>query len=346
MRRFSSRIPLAILPASAILVALVCASGCKKGTEAVSVDVDSVLAKQPALKRFGANVPTPPEPQAARTVTLPGQPAREMTTLGKDTGEVRRLIREQQEETRKRLERQLRDFYARDASRFEISKLRDLDAAEVARYKEIDARIRAEFERISDRRGRQLAALSVLVGFPDPNPDPDQAGEPPNGAVSRKRFEKAQDLRQRIREIDAAFQAFVRAQTQGIEDLAASERTRILAEIETEKAKLDRQAEIDAAARVREAERDLRLKLVDATRISLPAQPGQTVELAAQKPLRPAPEVPSESVFGNRDHRRALLESELRVWLGLRRYHLDPKARDATSEFETWRDDPNGPSAK
>lgn len=319
--------------------------GCHKGTTPVSVDLDAVFAKVPAPKRFEARIPTPPPPQPARTVTLPGQPARELTSLAKDTDEARRLIREQQEETRKQLARQLRAFYARDASRFEIAKLRDLDAADAGRYKEIDARIRAQFDRISDRRGRLLTDLTVLVGFPDPDPDPDDAGEPPAGAVSRRRFDRAQTLRQRIREIDAAFESFVRAQIQGIQDMAAEERTRILAEIESEKARLDRQAEIDAAARVRAAERDLRLRLVDATRITLPPLAPRTVELAPQKPLRPAPQVPSESVFGNRVHRKALLESELRVWLGLNRYRLEAGGRDATVEFEKWRDEQDGPSA-
>jgi hypothetical protein len=320
------------------LVGLVLLAGCRKpASEPVSVDLNAILRKEPAAKLLTVDIPKPPGPQQGISVVQEGRPQVVLNdpAAGR-AAEVRQMLRAQQEVERERLETRLRDFYRGAARQFQLEQERTQSEAERRQYERANDLIREEFERLAAERAPLLARLAVLAGFPDPNPR-SVPPETPLGNVSQQRFDEAKKLREELRRLDASFDELVETILGAVEDVSALDRAATRVKIELYKAELDRRAEREAREEVQQAVRTLQLRLADSAKIVLPAVPERRVELAAQKPLSPAPLVRSEGVLQGKADRRQLLEHQLRIWLGLNRYALADRGRDVTEDFQRWR---------
>lgn len=324
--------PLLLLAALGILL-----GACARPNTPVSVDLDRVLAAEPAATKIEVAIPSPPPPQPGVKVTQPGLPPETVpdpSTVGAES--VRDLIRRQQHEARVQLEERLRQTYQTEVRQFQLAQERAQAQAELAQYAQANATIRQEFEAYGRKRGPLLADLTVLVGFPDPNPK-SMPPSTPMGNVTRQQFDKAKALREQIHQLDADFDARVRAILGDVVAATEQERAALADRVKLFEDQMNQRAAAEASAQVREAVRSLHLQLARRTDVTVPAVSPRSVELPAQPALRPAPQVRSEGVLQSDADRKQLLRHQLRIWLGLNRYVLARDGRDVTEDFERWR---------
>ncbi len=320
---------------NALLLFLLLA-GCSPGKKEVSVDVDRLLREGASPAAPQPTPPSPPSADGSFVLEQPGMPARALRRVagGARDSQVRREIEAIQTRARKSLEARLRRAYALEARRFEIEAEREEERGRLATYEKVSARVREAFEAAADKRAPRLAHLTILAGFPDTKL---KEPPPPEKKVSRMRYDEAQRLRKELAEIEAAYQAQVAEILRSVEDDLAEGALALRVRIENLRAAADRRAAEQAAAQVQITTKDLGIRLAPAPNIELPAVPPQRVVVEPGAPLSPAPEVRSQGVLAGPGDRRRLLEHELGIWLGLRRYALAKDGQDATEEFKEWR---------
>jgi hypothetical protein len=311
------------------------ACGPPPGTTPVSVDLDRLLAREPARPPT-VSLPTPPAPEPAQELNLPAIPPKRVEFSQTDVARLEQRLRERQEQARRELARRLRDFYRREARRFELDQLRALAERDEMRRQELNATLRTVFEQYADRRAPLLANLANLAGFPDPNP----AGSPPpdsTGNVTRQRLERAQGFREEIRQLDAEFTATVLRLTLAGNDLSAEDQLQTRLAIERFIADLDRRAQEEAQRQVARAIAQIEFDLADLKGVTLPAVPGRRLRVEGDRAFSPiAPPRPDPLLDANVE-RRKRLESQLKIWLALNRYRLQAGSRDVTEDFDRWR---------
>ncbi|AIE85178.1 hypothetical protein OP10G_1810 [Fimbriimonas ginsengisoli Gsoil 348] len=289
------------------------------------------IAPSPAL-------PTPPKPAAAivqRVSARPGQALRDPSHAS--TGSIRASIEKQQREALVALERRLRDYYRIQADAFELEKGREVDKEAATDYLEANAKIRLAFEAYGNARAPKVTRLAVLVGFPDPNPN-SIPPKLPMRPVSQARFDEAKRLREELAALDAKFNAQAEQILAAVVSETAADREAMRKTIETFRNELNRRAETEAQAEVRTSVKELGLQLTEPSPVLVPGTPARQVEIPAEAPLPPAPKVPSVGIPSGLADRRRLLQHELTIWLGLNRYRLEKGGRDATEDFQRWRE--------
>ncbi len=318
------------------------ASGCgyfrDSGTTAVNVNVNRLIAQQDPPAAASPELPKPPGAQPPTTVRVAGLPASTLSDPSRaNQGSVAASIERQQQRARQQLEKRLRAVYADQVRQFELAVQRELAGGRPAGFETANRRIRERFERYADQRAPVAARLYDIVGFPDPNPN----NEPPKqelGAVSRRLYEEAAEKRRELAAIEADYQRDKAAILKEAEDALSEKEAAALTRVRELADRLERQAVDEANAAVRTSVRDLGLQLTDPQPLALPATPDRTVTLPAAPAFPPPPKVPSGQIPSGRADQRQRMERELKIWLGVNRYRLDPKARDATAEFQRWRE--------
>ena len=311
-----------------------CAAGCSSpAKEAVTVD----LSKVPATAwETGTPTPPPVKTTAGPTpVLIPGRPAVELVTQAKDVRAVETLLAEQQEETRRRLEKGLTQLYARLARRFELKELAALSDRERKRYDDVNANIRLVFEQYAADRLPRVTRLAFLAGFPDPNPK-SVPPETPLGNLSQKKFEEAKSLRTEIALLDESFEATVRALLDEIDNQNSMDRTDSRLKIELNADDLRRRAEIEAAEQVNRARQSLHLELAGGQTIRMPALAARTITPVRMPAPDPAPKVDSALDANAAIWQQKMLAGQVRIWAALNRYDVRPGGRNATAEFIKW----------
>jgi hypothetical protein len=314
-------------------------AGCGAKSQTVYIDVARVLKATEARPPDKPAAPKPPKPQPGYSASLPGKPASVVLDRPKSSGvDIRRTIAAAQAKALRDIQSRLRRFYDTEVARFELDQQKLLTEAELKAYEEANVRIRAEFEEYGRRRGPIFAELTLLAGFPDPNP----ASKPPDDklpAIMQRRFERTVELREQLKALDLEFDHTVQLILGGVRDVAAATLASMRLRVEQFKTDLDRKAQEEAEAQVRSSASELGLKLIDPLNITLPATPASAVSIPAEKPFRPAPEVPSLAILQGQKDRERLIRHELEIWTGLNRYVLTSNAAadDKTDEFLKWR---------
>jgi hypothetical protein len=337
MRR--PRKPLSL--ATLIIAALGVAFGCSKPTvSTVYVDVPSLVAASAGESPKDVKIAPPPKSEKGIFASIPGKAASRVPDRPKASGEaLRRLIEEAQDLAIRRIENSLRKFYNSELQRFELAQEREMTEAERAAYAAASERLRNIFEIYANDRMPVFTRLTLLAGFPDPNP----ASVEPDNPLPRplqKRFEESVDLRTRLRTIDAGFDDRVLALLNSVQDLTAEQRAAMRLRIEEFKRDLDRRAEEEAKNQVRLTASELGLELIEPIAITLPATSAQSVQIPAQPGLPPAPNVPAKGILSSKEDRERLIRHELGIWAKLNRYEISSARSghvDKTPEFQSWR---------
>jgi hypothetical protein len=268
-------------------------------------------------------------------VLIPGRPAVELVTQVKDVRAVEKLLADQQEETRRKLEKGLAQLYARLARRFELKELAALSDRERKRYDDVNANIRLVFEQYAADRLPRVARLAFLAGFPDPNPT-SLPPEAPLGKVSQNKFDEAKALRGEISLLDENFEATVKALLDEIDNQNSMDRTDSRLKIELNADDLRRRAETEASEQVNRARQSLHLDLAGGQTIRMPAIPARTITPPRMPAPEPAPKVDSALDANAAAWQKKMLEGQLRIWAAVNRYQIQPGGRDATDEFIKW----------
>ncbi len=323
---------------SSAFLALLVFVGCgpSRPKPAVSINVNLVVQESLPPAENEPALPRPPKPMPGVTAVLPALPAREIMTRPQNAEQLRESVRELQESIRVRLEKQLRKLYARDAKRYEVELQRQFGDLEESSLTELSETIRAELEKVGEARLPKVARLAFLEGWPDPNPE-NIPSPTPLRPVPQLREDEALRLRRELARIDSEFKARIENLSILRLDALAQRRTQVLLAIEARKNELDAQATAEANKQMADATKDLRLDLARGQVIKLRPVAAQTVTIPGGKPLAGVPKVPSSPELSEPQLTRSLVESDLRIWLGLNGFELKDSAVDKTAEFIAWR---------
>lgn len=305
--------------------------------QAVYVNVGGLLVAEAPKVANSPQAPKPPAPAPAVVESAPGRPAETVKDPARASeGALSASIERQQREAQAALERRLRDYYATQAEQFQLEKEAGLDKEKSAAYDAESAKIRAVFLKYADARAPKTLRLTLLVGFPDPNPN----SEPPRVTLKtfmKKRMEEAKTIREEMAQLDASFKAQVESMIGAVTANLRAKEEEIRLQVEAFRKELNDRAAREAAAEVNVSIRALGLKLIDVPPVRVPASAPTYVEIPAEAPLPPAPQVPSVGIPNGIADRRKLLEHELAIWLGMNRYRLEDGATDRTEDFKKWR---------
>jgi len=328
----------AILFAGCVVLASLIAGGCAKPAySAVWVDVDRILAANTTAPVPAPVVPSPPRADGATTLKIEGRPPELLSDPSRASkGSVRASIEEQQKAALVSLQKRLLDYYKNQALQFQVEQERELEKARMAAYDEASGRVREIFVKYAEERAPKVLRLTVIVGFPDPNPQ----SKPPRTTIKtfmQKMLDEAKKLREEIAAIDQAFDKEANAILASVKGATAQDEEKMRAKIEEFRTQLNDRAAKEAAAEVRISVKDLGLLLTEPSPVFVSGTPAKTLQIPAEKPLSPAPQVPSVGIPSGLEDRRKLTQHELAIWLGLNRYRLVQGAPDRTREFNEWR---------
>ena len=252
---------------------------------------------------------------------------------------VHEMFKQEQAKAFEILRKRLRDFYRNEVSRFRLEQLQAMAGKEAEAYRIANNAIRKTFLTWADERAPVFLDLSLVAGFPDPNPT-SQPTTKSLRPIEQNRLKTAQALRTQLQKIDAKFYMQCSTILSAVLDQSSTEQANLETKIENFTSELDRKAELEARAQIRSAASLLQFKLSDPAPIYLTESPKRTIPVATIPAVEPAPRVPSlESITTSAELKRSV-EQEARIWAALNRYDLvqSPKqARDATKEFQQWR---------
>ena len=324
----------------ATLIPLLALAGCHQSSPLVYVDLDAVQAQSKQSVPSKILIPSPPETRPGFSETVPGEPAVSIPDPSSaSTRNVQEMFRAEQAAALAELQRRLRQFYHGEAAAFSLLETKSIAIQEQGAYAAANNRIRTIFDDWAVKRAPVFAKLAMVAGFPIPPATQSNVAKSPNPEMMRKRDE-AEKLRIQLKAIDAQFYAQSDEILAGVTKKSAADQAELKEKIEAKAKELDKRAEDEANAQIRQAVSKLSFRLASPTPLNLPARPGFQLSIPAEKPLDPAPKVPSSGILEDAADRRRLLEHELRIWLALNRYTLasSPKGnRDFTQEFQKWR---------
>lgn len=315
-------------------------SSCAPPSTTVFVDVPAIVASTAAESPKDIVIPAPPKAEAGVFATMPGKPALPIKDRPKASGEeLRDLIEKAQQLAIKRIESSLRRFYDTELRRFELEQQSEMSDSERAAYDTAVLKLRTIFEAYADRRMPVYCQLTLLAGFPDPNPESSPPENPLSPAL-QKRFDQTVDLRTKLKAIDGEFDQDVTALMSGVQDLTAEQRAAMLLRVEDYKRDLDRKAEEEAKGQVRLTASELGLQLIEPITITLPATAAESVSVPAQPVMPAPPTVPAKGILESSKDRERLIRHELGIWAKLNRFVVTESRsghNDQTQEFEKWR---------
>lgn len=315
-------------------------AGCSPGTQTVYIDVPAVVASTASEAAPDPVIPPPPKAEPGVFARLQGQAATPIADRPSASGErLRNLITQAQEKALRDINNRLRRFYESELKRFELEQQGALSEAQRKAWDDASRELRTIFEGYAHDRSPVFVQLTLLAGFPESNPT-SQPPENPLPKPLQKRFDQSVDLRARLHEIDAGFDAQVAKLFDSVQDLTAEQITSMRGRVEDYKAELDRKAEEEAKAQVRMTATEFGLHLIEPIVITLPATKSEQVGIPAQPALPAPPPVPRKGILESAQDRERLVRHELDIWAKLNRYQVVEKpgsAADKTGAFQTWR---------
>ncbi len=326
---------------SAAIVGVLLVSGCAPKATTVFVDLNQVANSETIPNVEIVPTPTPAPVFGRSSLTFPALPAAKYT-LGSDQErikEVQSVIETNRAALTQEIRNRLQANYTKDIERTIASEKANVPKELLPAYEEALNKTNVLFQDYAQKRGRLIARLALLAGYPDPDPN-SQRVPPRNVPTIYRRFTEAKALRPKIAALDQEYNR----QVAGVYGTVASSQAASYARIEAERARLLRQAESQAVA---EATREVGRKqaplnsaLTNKDSVSFAAEPGRTVTVEGSKnpPPPPTVDVPGKTQMTAR--LKEAEQSDLKIWAALNGYVISSErrgAREATAEFIQWR---------
>ncbi len=305
------------------------------------IDVERVAWNDPLPLDSASPNPTPPDSRPGSTTSIEPLAARSLDFSENKArlAKVRAAVDEARERTVRELARQLRNAYQREVDAIEAKRLADVPGVRAGALDKAWARVRTRFLAYANGRAAPAIRLALYSGFPDPDPagrrKPDASQK-----IQLRRFERAQQARTTLLELDQTYETDVRRILADYDDEVASAITDIRVEIEKMRAEAEDRARKDALEQAAKQAEEIESVLSGSARVDLPARPGASSTIPATEPL---PE-PPKLEFSNRsralDDRRNAVRSDARIWaahFGVELVDKPDRAPDRTDEFVAWR---------
>lgn len=316
------------------VLALWVAAGCASGPERVTVDLGSIPA-----------VPVSRGSRAAPTFTaqglepvqseLPGVPSQvlQLGSAQERLDAALRIVEGSRRQAYAQVLRLLQEAYRAEAQQWASERLAELAPGTVARYDAALATLMKSFLAYADRRGPKMARLTVLAGFPDPDPTSRLKADPSSPRALRSAAE-AERLRGEIVELDRAFALEAKGLLTGAGAASAADRAALQHEIQSRFAEADARAEATATEQMAAARRDLDALLASRSEWTLKSEQSRSLAVPG------SPGIPGLEMGDARPPSVDALQGDLDLWLRSRGYVLAGKGergRDVTKEFMAWR---------
>jgi exonuclease VII large subunit len=285
--------------------------------------------------------PQAPPALAPASLILPPLPEQVVDVGDNQTRlrQVQEVIARNREQALRQIANRLRESYLQEIRRLERERLAELEPEARAAIEAALARLREIFIAYADERGPLLIRLSLIVGFPDPDPE-SRVRPTVDTPLARLRFAEAVEFRTQIANLDAQYEASVQRLFTDVADTQAIDVARIRAEIAEMQARADERAREEAFRQVQLEQEQIRSVLADQSAMVVPADPGAAVTIPGSDPPVPPPAVPTPGRAETLARFREAVENDLQIWAAVRGYTLTTRGaagRDATSEFIEWR---------
>lgn len=315
------------------VLALWAAAGCASGPERVTVDLASIPAV-PASGGSHATTPFAPQGLEPAPAELSGVPS-QVLQLGAAQARLDaalEVVEESRRQAYAQVLRLLQDAYRAEAQQWAAERLAELGPEMGERYDAALATLAQAFAAYADRRGPKMARLTVLVGFPDPDPEGRRQPDPSSPRAVRS-ADAAERLRAEIEALDKAFSLEAKRLLNAAGSAVAADRAAIESQIQAKFADADARARSAAAEQMATARRDLDALLTSRSEWTLKPEKGRSLVV---------PGTPGISGLRTRDAAQSEheLHGDLELWLRSKGYVLARKgerARDVTKEFMAWR---------
>jgi hypothetical protein len=316
-------------------------AACSPEPQRVYIDFDAVLATDAQAAPSVMSGPPPPAAFPAFRGELPPLPTGKVALpeTGKRLEEAKRLVKSSNDQAFDALARQLREIKVAEVARQGAVKVEALKPMLAEVRSEALKKAAAAFAESADRRGRALVRLTVLVGFPDPDPMSTRETDP-SVRRARRRSEPAKTWREIIRTIDADFDEEVRKLDAEALEKYFTALARVYEEMDVAKQAAEAEALREAAAQRGQAPKDLRSLIAESGERTLQAVPKSEVAIPSGPNPAGAPALPASGAARASLDERSRLESDALIWLATRRYTLGrtkDSGRDVTQEFIKWR---------
>ena len=312
-------------------------SSCAKNADPASVWIDVArLAPTAVPARVAPSLRRPPAPLASRSASLPARPATKLVAeVGIDGAQLAREVDEAQASSLARLRKRLAQVYAREGDRFARAQFRLLGDPYRTAIEFYYPDYRKAFEAYAERRLVPAARLAFIVGPKDPNPEDKPVETEALTPLGRLLAVRASETRKTLRALDREFDGVVMALLENVATMGDASKAATLAAVARNREALNRQAMAQAAFPIGPSgEEAITLSLARKGIATVPAVPARKVVLPAIPAPAPAPRVESPQALADA---RARLLGEARIWAAGQGLRLDPKGRDATSEFLRWK---------
>jgi hypothetical protein len=295
---------------------------------------ESSLFKPPLL-------PKPPSPLPAKSYSLPSVSAEVLESSGRPE-----LVKPQEDsdaaqaEALRTIKKRLIKIYQKQIDLFaeqQQALLGDPDASSIA---QIMPQLHAAFSRYAESRLPLVSRLSYLAGIPDTNPSnaPPRAGLRP---VPKAQWLEANGIRAKLKVLDDAYSTEATQILAEAGKLAAKDRLALLQKVENFRREMMDRALKEAINPLQSRTRSATLRLKALPEISLPAQPGRSINLPVTETLPSPPQVEFEKSSESANISKEFLRRQLAIWAAINRYTVVQlpvgNARDATKDFEIWR---------
>ena len=303
----------------------------------VYVDFEAVLASYSGSPLPSRPVPRPPAGLPAKTLSVPAVPPRTIVVEGMSADKANAMLEQSRAQAVKELTTLLGERYVREAERIGADRIRSLEPAKQKAYETAQAAIRSEFESYADKRGYDVAQLTSLVGFPDPNPK----SLPPTSPVPafvQKRLDQAAQLRKNINALDDNYQAKVKSILENSSKEYQTSLTEASLQLEQDRAAAFRRAEEEATAQIAKSYASFKPLVMGSSRVNLPGEPAQSVTLPAVPGPMAAPNVRDRPL--TQGQRKTILHDQLQMWLAINNYDLASSpdgVPNVTPDFIRWR---------
>lgn len=198
------------------------------------------------------------------------------------------------------------------------------------------ALISAEVDRYALERWPAMNRLALLVGFPYPIKT--KLRDPGESLIEQRRHQEILSLYGQVEEAESSFERRVARHYDAYFEQLSRLRLDLGVRVVEKLDEYEKLADREARKTVEAVNDSIKVSLLDASKINLPALPAKTGSVS--EPGVSLPQGLNEPGVSSRIiSTREEVEEDLGVWLGINRYLLGPKivSRDETEKFIKWR---------
>lgn len=327
------------LKSSCASVLALLALGCAPPKERVYIDIDRAWLESPEVLPSVGTLPTGNSlPAISGSSSLKAVQAQSLanTEVNARLAAARQIMARHRAAALTHLRARLFASYSRQVDRLKAEgNARILSEAHTLLDAALES-ISAEIERYASERWPAMNRLALLVGFP--LPPKTKLREPGESLIEQRRHQEALALYRQLEEAEAKFESRVAGHYDTYFAQLSKLRLDLGVEVVEKLDEYEQLADQEARKTVESVNESIRVSLLDASKISLPALSARTSSVSEPKVTLPNDlneEGKSSRIISTREE----VEEDLSVWLGINRYSLGPKvmSRDETENFIKWR---------